>query len=368
MTIRTVLFSLSLFAGIGSHTALCNGQTLRSLSISASQPSVTIGGSTQLTARAVFSNGSSTNVSGVSWVSSDARIISISGNGLAEGKATGRVSIIASYRGKTASVAIVSSVGEIHWSGPVTITRGGTYSGNWRSTNPRVAAVTVATSAPVIIQNSHVMGPNDLISDPSYGNNLTVRNVVGIGVNPNVRGQGAGIFVNAQHPALLDVQNCYFENVQFGVWIRGYAGNRNGIQTITIINNRGRNILGTESDGNNGTLPGETHWQWAHAFQLGNVNAVPGIQIAWNEIVNYPYQSLVNENVNLFDSSGTVNSPIQFHDNYIQGAYAYNPAVDAFNGGGFPRMAPATTRCRILRRSSRSTTTRSSTRWALASK
>ena len=36
----------------------------------------------------------------------------------------------------------------------------------------------------------HVTSPADLINDPDYGNNLTVKNVIGIGVNPNVSGQG----------------------------------------------------------------------------------------------------------------------------------------------------------------------------------
>ncbi len=226
-------------------------------------------------------------------------------------------------------------MGNIQWSGPLTITQGGTYSGNWRSTDPNTPAVTIATTAPVVIQNSHVTGPNDLIADPLYGNSLTVKNVIGLGVNPNVRSQVNGLFVNAQNPILLDVENCYFENVLFGVYVRGYAGNRDGTQTVTILNNRGRNILGLESDGNNGYLPGETYWHWAHAFQLSEMASVPGIRIAWNEIINYPYQSLVNENINMYDAGGTSSSPAEFHDNYIQGAYAYNPVIDSYNGGGW---------------------------------
>jgi Ricin-type beta-trefoil lectin domain len=62
--------------------------------------------------------------------------------------------------------------------------------------------------------------------------------------------------------------------------------------------------------------------------------SVPGINIAWNEIINYPYQSLVNENINMYDAGGTSSSPAQLHDNYIQGAYGYNPVTDIYNGGG----------------------------------
>jgi Ricin-type beta-trefoil lectin domain-like/Bacterial Ig-like domain (group 2) len=316
--------------------SLSHAQSLRALSISPNQPSVNIGGTTQLTATATYSDGSSTNISSsVAWSSADPRMASVSASGIASGSATGNVAITASYQGQTASTTISSSMGNIQWSGPLTITQGGTYSGNWKSTNPNTPAVTVATTAPVVIQNSYVTGPNDLIADPYYGNNLTVKNVTGLGVNPNVSGQSNGLFVNAQNPILLDVENCYFENVLFGVYVRGYGGNRDGIQTITILNNRGRNILGLESDGKNGYLPGETNWQWAHAIQLSEMASVPGIRIAWNEIINYPYQSLVNENVNMYDAGGTSSSPVEFHDNYIQGAYAYNPPVDSYNGGGF---------------------------------
>jgi hypothetical protein len=316
--------------------SLSQAQSLTSLAIAPSQPKVGIGGTTQLTATATYSNGSSDNVTrSVTWSSADPRVVNVSGDAVASGSATGNVVITASFQGRTATATISSSIGNIEWSGPLTITKGGTYSGNWRSTNPQIAAVTIATAAPVVIQNSYMTSPASLIEDPVYGSNLTVKNVIGIGVNPNVLGQANGLFVDAQNPVLLDVEHCYFENVRFGVYVRGYSGNRNATETVTILNNRGRNILAVESNGNNGYLPGETNWQWAHAFQLGNMASVPGIRIAWNEIVNYPYQSMVNENINMFDSGGTASSPALIHDNYIQGAYPYNPAVDGYNGGGF---------------------------------
>jgi hypothetical protein len=313
-----------------------HAQTLSSLSITPGQPTVAIGSTTQLTATATYSNGSTSNVSSsVTWSSGDPRMVNVSSKGVAAGYATGNVAITATYQGKTATTTVASSIGNIEWSGPINITQGGTYSGNWKSTSASTSAVTISTTEPVVIENSYITGPADLINDPDYGNNVTVKNTIGIGLNPNVSGQAYGVFVDAQNPIQLDVQNCYFENVRFGVYVRGYSGNRNGTQTITILNNRGRNILGVESNGNNGTLAGETNWQWAHAFQIGNAYGVPGIQIAWNEIVNYPSQSLVNENISMFDSGGTSSSPAEIHDNYVQGAYPYNPATDSYNGGGF---------------------------------
>jgi Bacterial Ig-like domain (group 2)/Ricin-type beta-trefoil lectin domain-like len=318
-----------LFAGFAQ------AQTLTSVAISPNQPSVIIGGTTQLTATASYSDGSSNNVSSsVAWSSADPRMVSVSASGLAAGNATGTVAITATYQGQTATAAISSSIGTIEWSGPLTITQGGTYSGNWKSTNPQTPAVTIVTTQPVLIQNSYITGPNDLISDPVYGNNVTVKNVIGIGVNPNVVGQPNGIFVDAQNPSLLDVENCYFENVEYGVWVRGYGGNYDGTETVTIIHNRSRNIVGTVSDGKGGSLPGETNWAWAHTVQLSTMPSVPGINVAWNEIINYPYLSLVNENISMYDAGGTASSPALLHDNYVQGAYAYNPVTDSYNGGG----------------------------------
>ena len=311
------------------HASPAHAQSFTSLAIAPAQPTVNIGATTQLTATATNSDGSSSNVSSsVAWSSADPRVVNVSSSGIASGSATGSVVITASYQGQTASATISSSIGSVQWSGPLTITKGGTYSGNWKSTDPHTPAVTVTTTAPVLIENSYLAGPSDLIAAPYYGNNITVKNVIGIGVNPNVLGQANGLFVNVISPSLLDVENCYFESVLFGVYVRGYGGNRDGTQTITILNNRGRNILGLESNGNNGYLAGETNWQWAHAIQLSEINSVPGITIAWNEIINYPNQSLVNENINMYDSGGTSSSPAEFHDNYIQGAYAYNPPVD----------------------------------------
>ena len=311
-------------------------QSLVALTVSPNPAAVAIGDVTQLNAIATYSDGSSQNVnSSAIWRSDDLRVATISDAGLVSGSATGGVIIAAEYAGQTASALVSSSIGDFEWSGPLTITQGGTYSGNWRSSDPAVPAVTVATIEPVVIENSHLSGPNDLISDPYYANNVTVRNVIGIGVNPNVKGQGLGVFVDAQYPVRLDVENCYFENVSFGVYVRGYAGHRDGIETITILNNRGRNLLGVISDGYHGYLSGEDNWQWSHAIQLSNMPAVPGIRIAWNEIINYPYQSLVNEIINMYDAGGTADSPALFDNNYIQGAYAYNPASDSYNGGGF---------------------------------
>ena len=59
----------------------------------------------------------------------------------------------------------VSSVGEVKWSGPIVITEAGTYSGNWQSTDGKTPAVTVATTDPVVIENSHISSAAEFDQD-----------------------------------------------------------------------------------------------------------------------------------------------------------------------------------------------------------
>src|SRR6187549_2414429 len=79
---------------------------------------------------------------------------------------------------------------------PLVFTRGGTYTGTWESTNRSTPAISVNTTEPVIILNSVVRGPGDLIVSSTSHTNITVRNTKGYGVNPNVAGKAVGEFVD----------------------------------------------------------------------------------------------------------------------------------------------------------------------------
>ncbi|MBB5366407.1 NPCBM/NEW2 domain-containing protein, partial [Deinococcus humi] len=74
----------------------------------------------------------------------------------------------------------------VQYSGPLVITKGGTYRGNWQSLDPSTPAVYVKTSEPVIIEGSNLRGRGELIR--GWFMNLTVRNSNGYGMNPNVYG------------------------------------------------------------------------------------------------------------------------------------------------------------------------------------
>jgi hypothetical protein len=309
---------------------------LASVAILPSQPEVAIGSTTQLKAIATLDDGSTRDVTAdFAWTSSDPRTVGTSSSGVLTGLASGKTVISGSYQGHQASVPASSALGDVQWSGPIVITRGGTYSGNWQSNDPHTPAVTVSTTEPVIVENSHIRSASGLIKAETAGSDLTVRNNVAIATNAAAKGQPNGIFLQAASPARLDVENNYIENASSGVLVHGYSGNRDGKQTIVIRANRARNLSGLLSDGNGGYLPGEGSNHGVSRFiDLENVQAVPGIDVGWNEVVNYPGRSLVSDNIDVNRSSGTPNQPLEIHDTYIQGAYPYKAAQGAYNGGG----------------------------------
>ncbi len=309
---------------------------LQSVAIVPSQPAVAIGSTTQLKAIATFDDGSTKDVTTeFAWTSSDPRTVGTSSSGVLTGLASGQATISGGYQSHQASVTASGSLGDVQWSGPIVITRGGTYSGNWESNDPQTPAVTVSTNEPVIVENSHIRSAGGLIKAAAAGSDLTVRNNVAIATNPAAKGQPNGTFLQAASPVRLDVENNYIENAGAGVVVRGYSGSRDGKQTIVIRANRARNLSGLLSDGNGGYLPGGgSNHSVSRFIELDNVQAVPGIDVGWNEVINYPGRSLVSDNIDVNRSSGTLNQPLEIHDTYIQGAYPYKAAQDAYNGGG----------------------------------
>jgi parallel beta-helix repeat protein len=309
---------------------------LESVAIGPSEPVVVIGSTTQLKATATFNDGSVKDVTAeFGWTSSDTRTMTANASGALAGLATGPAVISGSYQGRQASVPATSTIGEVEWSSPLVINQGGTYSGNWQSTDAKTPAVTVTTTEPVVIENSHIRSAGSLIKTSVAGTNLTVRNSLGVAANAAVKGQPNGVFLEVSSPARLDVENNYIENAQGGVIVHGYSGNREGEQNIVIRSNRARNMNGLLSDGNGSYLPGEgANQTQARFIQFDSVQSVPGIDVGWNEVVNYPGRSLAGDNIDVYRSGGTANQPLEIHDSYIQGAYPYKAAQDAYTGGG----------------------------------
>jgi hypothetical protein len=194
-------------------------------------------------------------------------------------------------------------------------TKGSVITGNYQGTLTE-PAISITTSSPVIIENANLTGPGDLIFASNA--NLIVRNTVGVSTNPNVIGQHKGMFLDATNIINLRVENCNITGSSFAVYIGNYAGNHTSAQTIKILNNTIYNIDGRNSDGNGGYVAAGGPVN-AYDIQMIFANNVPGIEIAWNEIVNDYVNSSGLSSLQLFDTGGVATSHLLIHDNFIRG-------------------------------------------------
>jgi hypothetical protein len=221
------------------------------------------------------------------------------------------------------------------YSAPITITRGGTYSGNWESNDPNRPAVIVDTTEPVVILNSNIRSRSTLIATWVDHADLTIQNTSGYALNPNVAGKTPGRFLDAEHYDAVTVQNCTMEGTS-GIYLDTYAGDHSAHDTVKILNNRATNIDGRYSDGAGGYLTynlrtnlrtglTEQGYDDVQFAQLAKAQGLSGVEIAWNEVINEAGNSRVEDNISIYRSSGTAASPILIHDNYIDGAYTIAP-------------------------------------------
>jgi len=235
------------------------------------------------------------------------------------------------------------------------ITKGGTYVGSWESTDPKTPAVVIQTDEPVVIRDSRIVSRTHCILSRSKSLDLTVHNVHGIAQNPNVLGQSPGRFASLTKVRKVVVTNCTLDSTA-GIFIGEYIGKRSGDESIVVARNKATNIDGRFSDGVGGYLPFnsrrdkrtgvvEEGFRRVQFLQLGRCTAVPGVNVVWNSIHNDPFESRVEDNINLWYSSGTPDSPIRVANNYINGAFPILPTTangedeeytynNGYSGGG----------------------------------
>ena len=230
------------------------------------------------------------------------------------------------------------------YSAPLTITRGGTYTGRWMSTDHTVPAINIQTSEPVVIENASVTGPGNLIwanCNCAEGVHLTVRNTTGIATDPGVTGAFRGNFLTVVGASSLQVSR----NTMSGIFC-GVAVVDSKPATLTIANNVAADTEDRKSDGRGGFLPEKGT---GHTIILTNVVAPNGAQIAWNQFINAPGKSSVEDVISIYNSQGaSANQPIAVHDNYVQGATStlgkgYAGGGIITDGDGIDKGAPGVT-------------------------
>ncbi len=232
----------------------------------------------------------------------------------------------------------ISHVSAVTYSGPIEITSGGTYTGNWESLDPAVPAVKISTTSAVTIINSNIRSKGHLIENTVQNVNITVKNTNGYALNPGA-GNYNGRFIKLSYPKNVVVENNYIEGCSFAVYIFRFNGSGSTSETVKIRYNKIKNIDGRKS---NGADYDRTGWMHNCGIQLNDVENIGNIEIAWNEIINIPYNSSVGDVINMYDSRGTSSSYINIHNNYVEGGY-YGDATAQNSGLGVIVDGAATT-------------------------
>jgi hypothetical protein len=212
----------------------------------------------------------------------------------------------------------------VNYGAPITITQGGTYTGNYQSLSSSVPCVRIATNAPVILDGCMLSGAGNLIQS-GEGANVTIRNCVGQALAPTVDNQAAGRFLDSYRAQNLTIEHNTFTGTS-GIVINRWSTNSQAGQTLTVRYNKVRNIDGRWRNGGGSTR--------SSFLILNTVQRLSGVDVAYNEVINTPDQSLVEDNINLYNSSGTAQSAIHVHDNFVRGAYPFPATAKGFTGTG----------------------------------
>jgi hypothetical protein len=213
------------------------------------------------------------------------------------------------------------------------ITQGGTYTGRYQSATSEMACVRVATTAPVVLEGCVLTGPGNLI-EAGEGAHLTVRNCRGQGLPPTRDRQAPGRFLDVYKPRYLVIEHNLFMQTS-GLVIDRWGGTVPADSVLHVRYNQARNLDGRWRNASGSSI--------CSFLLLNTVQHLTDIDIAYNEVVNTPDQSLVEDNINLYNSSGTETSPLRVHHNFVRGAYPFPATAGQFTGSGLTTDGDAAT-------------------------
>jgi hypothetical protein len=203
--------------------------------------------------------------------------------------------VVVGSAGATSEADVVGSdpTAASAWTGPITITQGGTYSGSWESTSPSTPAVTIATSAPVTITGRvrNLFGGPLIDALPGGAVQVTVEHVSAYGGGSY---QTSGRFFQAYDFKSVTIRNSTIENTRGIELTYGVAGS-----SVLVTRNKHRNIQG------NGISP------VGNFVQLRVVQDA-SIEVSWNEIVNEYGKSNPEDIISLYHTSNA-----RVHDNML---------------------------------------------------
>ena len=220
----------------------------------------------------------------------------------------------------------------------ITINAGGTYSGSWQSLDSAVPAVTVATTDAVTIENCTIRSKADLIYARLPNTHVTIRNCFGYGLDPMVQNQARGSFYTVYEPGSITMEHNSIESTGWGLQTLSQDGWRTS-GPFLVRYNTAKNLDGAPSDGRGGRITTNLPFggdNGNHFAIFATLQGMTRAEIGWNQVITDPTPALtsIGDVINIYSSSGTPTSPIDVHDNYIQGGYPADPFSPIYYGGG----------------------------------
>lgn len=211
------------------------------------------------------------------------------------------------------------SIPQVTYQAPLIITKGGKYTGNYKSTDSKTPAIWVQTNESVEITGCIIASAGEMIRC-SGGTQANIHHNSLYGISPAKADQW-GRALNNYQPRTLLFENNLIEH-SGGLLIDHSDSNS---KSIVIRYNIIRNTDKSKGD--------STAGEHRAAIQFNSVLNIGG-EISWNQIENIPDSSHVEDNINIFNSGGKAKAPYLIHDNYIKGAYPLPLTSDSYVGSG----------------------------------
>jgi hypothetical protein len=161
----------------------------------------------------------------------------------------------------------------------------------WDKAYRTIPIIDIKTTKPVVISNCVFVGAGDFIHARFPNANVTIVNCVFIGLQPTIEKHPRGSVLYAAFGKSVTVENNYFEQV------RGISIEESQYNNVTIIQNKAKNIDGRFAHpGTRGASRTDPYTSRTAAYFLEvRLASVHYLNIKYNEVINYPDQSAIED-------------------------------------------------------------------------
>lgn len=217
-------------------------------------------------------------------------------------------------------VARVLAAGDTAWQAPIMITKGGRYTGFFKSTDPSVPAIQINTGERVELYDFVADGNGEQIV-MGYGSTNLYMHHGTIMAHPNSDKQYGK--VNIWGARYVRIENVTMIHTG-GILIEKWQGT--GDSTLWIKNIKSYDVDKRYGNGNPGSHRA--------GIQLSTIFGLKNCEIAYNQIINTPDKSWVEDIINIYNVSGAPGFPVRIHDNYLAGSHPVPALANGHTGSG----------------------------------